>query len=434
MRSLFKADFPSMFSTLSKKQLLYLGGGFVLFIVYLFLRSNSSGTETKIIKTGGFDLKSSRVLGQPLDHMLQGKTQKIYEREKKLIESNKMLLSKIDGLEKRMNDLSKDRSLHGYESEKANEGQAASSQPQSELSKQESNFIPDKEKVRFEENGSGFSISNVVSNSSDRNRTLSSNQNFSSQPSSRKEFKRLSPQIISFPVKTTPKKGTKEPGIPAGAYVKGVVLTGVDAHQAEWPVLIQLEFAFIGPNETKIDLSGCFVIAKAKGDLSIERAIMQTEKISCVAQNGDMFESNINGWVNDDTDNRFGVKGPVQSKRGRVLTTAFLASVVEGVGKAIQLGESTQMTNAVGGAQSVITGDQGRFITGGAAATAASRVADWYLRQAENLLPSITVGSGKSVWIAVKDKVDVPTKYFEPEILQQRGGHGSEKPYLSYIN
>ena len=421
--------------SLSQRQWIIVGLAAAMLIFYGILKSNPSTIQSRVIKSEGFDYSSSRVLGKPVDHMLNGKSQKIFEKEKQLVESNKLLLKKIEDLEARFTQIDSGPKIpvHSTKTDASLEKPLSNEDsPAVEVSNITKTENQEDTPIEWNQTGAGFQSSRLPA-------TKDSGQRIIRRPDhdpqrGEKKSERAGHQLIHFPVKHERVQLSKEPGLPPGAFVKGVVLTGVDAHQAEWPVLIQLEEAFVGPNETRIDLSGCFVIAKAKGDLSIERAIMQTEKISCVAENGDLFESLMNGWVNDDEDNRFGVKGPVMSKRGRVLTTAFLASVVEGIGRAIQLGESTQMTNAVGGAQSVITGDQGRFIAGGAAAGAASRVADWYLRQAENLLPSITVGSGKSVWIAVKDKVNLPARYFESEIQRQIGGPRGEKPYLSYLN
>jgi hypothetical protein len=75
-----------------------------------------------------------------------------------------------------------------------------------------------------------------------------------------------------------------------------------------------------------------------------------------------MFEREVNGFVADDKDNSFAVIGSVSTKQDRVAATAFLSSVVEGVGKAIQQAQTTQQTNALGGAQSMITGDQAKYI------------------------------------------------------------------------
>ncbi|MFN8845312.1 MAG: TraB/VirB10 family protein, partial [Bdellovibrionales bacterium] len=170
-----------------------------------------------------------------------------------------------------------------------------------------------------------------------------------------------------------------------------------------------------GPNDHKIDLSGCFMIAKAEGDLSTERVQMQATKMSCVSKKGKMFEREVNGFVADDKDGSFAMKGQVNSKQGRVAAMAFIAGVVDGVGKAVQASQTTQSTNPLGGGSSMMTGDAGKYAVAGGASNAAGMVAQWYLQQAQNLAPTVAIGSGRDVWIVMKDKVSLPEEYFKKE-------------------
>lgn len=221
------------------------------------------------------------------------------------------------------------------------------------------------------------------------------------------------PDVITFPVASEEPKEELGIVIPSGSYVKAKIIAGTDATTGEPdPVLLQLDYSNVLPNQRKIDLSGCFVTAKAQANLSTERVKMKTMKLSCVSKHGMVFEKDINGFVDDDLDNKFGVSGIVNSKQDRVAAMAFLASVVEGVGKAVQQAQTTQQTTPLGGDQSTMTGDQKKYLAGGAAANAAGVVANWYLKQAESLLPSISVGSGRDVWVVVLDSVTLPKDYF----------------------
>lgn len=221
------------------------------------------------------------------------------------------------------------------------------------------------------------------------------------------------PDVISFPV--TSEEPKEELGIvlPLGSYVKAKIIAGAKATTGEpAPVLLQLDYSYVGPNQKKIDLSGCFMTAKAQADLSIERVKMQLKDMSCVSKGGFVFEKGVSGFVNDDLDSNFGISGPLESNQGRVARTAFMASVVEGVGKALQQAQTTQQATPLGGNQSVMTGDQGKYLAGGAAANAGSMVAQWYLKQAESLLPTITAGSGRDVWVVMLASVNLPEEYF----------------------
>jgi hypothetical protein len=223
------------------------------------------------------------------------------------------------------------------------------------------------------------------------------------------------PTVISFPVEADRERKESTVVLPSGSYVKARMLTGVEAPQGKtYPVLLQLDYAHIVPNNHRLDLSGCFMIVKATGNLSIERVEMQANRLSCVSQEGRMFERDVSGFIADNKDNSFAVVGSVNSKQDRVAATAFLASIVEGIGRAIQQAQTTSQITPLGGSQSILTGDQTKYIGAGGAANAAHMVTDWYLRQAQNLLPTINVGSGQEVWVIMQESVDLPKSYFQP--------------------
>ena len=219
--------------------------------------------------------------------------------------------------------------------------------------------------------------------------------------------------VLSFPVKETASEKTTGIVLPSGSYVKAKLMTGVEAPEGKtYPALLQLDYAYIIPNKKKLDLSGCFMIAKSVGDLSTERVQMQPTKLSCVSHDGHMFERDINGFVADDKDNSFAVIGSVSSKQDRVAAMAFLSSIVEGVGKALQQAQTTQSTNPLGASSTFMTGNQAAYIGAGGASNAAGMVTQWYLHQAQNLLPTVNIGSGHDVWVVMTEKVQLPSDYF----------------------
>jgi hypothetical protein len=57
----------------------------------------------------------------------------------------------------------------------------------------------------------------------------------------------------------------------------------------------------------------------------------------------------------------------------------------------------------------------GKYALAGGASNAAGMVAQWYLQHAQNLAPTVAVGSGRDVWIVIKDKVSLPEEFFKKE-------------------
>ena len=230
----------------------------------------------------------------------------------------------------------------------------------------------------------------------------------------RRKRRRQGPSVISFPVPSTHK--TKRVGVkvPAGSYLKAKLLTGVETGESRpVPVLLQADFFFVGPNRSRIDLSGCFIIAKSKGNLSIERIEMQVTKISCVSRSGKTFERPLNGFAADGANTSFGIPGVVNSKQSRVASMAFLSSIVQGIGQALQQAQTTSQTNASGGSSLSVTGSRAKHLAGSGASHAANLVTNWYLKHAQSLLPTINIGSGQDVWIVLQDTVDLPSWYFK---------------------
>jgi hypothetical protein len=158
---------------------------------------------------------------------------------------------------------------------------------------------------------------------------------------------------------------------------------------------------------------------------------MQANKISCVSKSGRMFEKELNGFMADGKDSSFGITGLVNSKQDRVASVAFLSSIVQGIGSAIQQAQTQTQANALGGASSIVSGDQAKYMAAGGVSNAASLVTNWYLQHAQNLLPTINIGSGQDVWIVLQDTVDLPNWYFARAKNTQAVGSFS---YLSRLN
>lgn len=365
----------------------------ILFILclYIGLKVSDTLTESKKIEvTTKRDYQKGRLFPSSFNKNYQGKEKILKARVNDVLE-------KHEGLLKRLND----QNLKIEELEnKIQEAKQKNIIPKKEIEKEEKTENGTIANIRVHP-GSGSLESTYFESTDNTKKRLRSN------------FLSNKRRLISFPVASTRKKRKDEITLPSGSYVKAKLLTGVEAPEGRtYPVLLQLDFAHILPNDKKLDLIGCFIIAKAQGDLSTERVQMQATKLSCVAKSGKMFEREINGFVADDSDNSFAVVGKVNSKQGRVASMAFLSSVVEGVGKAIQAAQTNQQVDALGGSRTVISGDSGKYIAAGGVSNAASQVTQWYLKQAQSLLPTINIGSGQDVWVVMAEKVSLPKDYF----------------------
>ena len=220
----------------------------------------------------------------------------------------------------------------------------------------------------------------------------------------------MGPYSIAFPVSV--KREEKNTGlvVPVGSYVKAKIVSGVQVPTGEtYPALLQLDYAFIKPNNRRIDLSGCFVVAKAEGDLSTERLQMSPHSISCYGPRGMYFKrEKLNGWVSDTLDNDFALNAEVKLNQGRVAQAAFAKALLDGLGSSLE-----RNTRSIGGKgiddekPDVILRDSGQKV--------GSQVADYYLSYVKGLRPTLKVTSGRDCWVIMGTELELPYEYFKKE-------------------
>jgi hypothetical protein len=195
--------------------------------------------------------------------------------------------------------------------------------------------------------------------------------------------------------------------LPAGSFVRGRLLTGLFATThagGALPALFAVREAFTGPNQTAIPLQGCLALGKAQADLASLRAIVQLTTLACVWPDGRTFEQSVAGYVTG-RDGTLGVPGRLEQRAGAYLGRTFLASLVAGAAEAFAAAERTTQVTPLGGNQSAVTGDTGKFAAFSALSTASARMADFYLAQAEQLLPVVWVESGQDVQLVLQQGV-----------------------------
>lgn len=382
----------------------------VVLIALVNVLGLSSKNESRIVERGtNIDFQKGRVLNDRESTFYYGKERLLSQKAQNMMEGQAKLEARLMELEKKLQEAQNQAAPQG----KSDSAPVVGGSQELGLGGASSSQVPEQPLHLYGTPQDGLGSTVTPLQARGRSRGAS----------------RKGSDLISFPVKSESK--TEGVVLPAGSYVKAKVLTGVDVPEGKtYPVLMVLDFSYIAPNDHKIDLSGCFMIAKAQGDLSTERVQMQATKMSCVSKKGKMFERDVNGFIADDKDGSFAMKGKVNSKQGRVAAMAFMSGVVEGVGKAVQASQTTQSTNAFGGGTSLMTGDSAKYAVAGGASNAAGMVAQWYLQQAQNLSPTVEVGSGRDVWIVMNDKVKLPEEFFRKERME---GNESIYSYFSRV-
>ena len=198
--------------------------------------------------------------------------------------------------------------------------------------------------------------------------------------------------------------------LPLGSFVKCTLLTGVYAPANEsnpLPVLISVDEAFYGPNNTRIPLKGAFAIGKAIGDVVSKRAIIQIVSFSMVLPNGRVFEHEGNlGYLADD-DGRLGISGELIYNTGKQLSLTFLSGFLAGGAEALSQAQTSSVVGAYGQTSQNVTGNTGHYAMFSGLANSAQGMASYYQKQLEAMIPAVKIEAGKKVVLVIQKGVEI---------------------------
>ena len=147
-------------------------------------------------------------------------------------------------------------------------------------------------------------------------------------------------------------EGENRTYLPAGSILSVALLSGINAptnasasgnQKDPMPVLMTVKGTALLPNGFRQDLSNCFVLASAFGQYMDSRAMMRTQTLSCVRDDGKSVEISLAGTVMGE-DGKPGFQGRVVSKTGKVISQLVkigametLADIATGVANGVNI-------------------------------------------------------------------------------------------------
>lgn len=205
----------------------------------------------------------------------------------------------------------------------------------------------------------------------------------------------------------------RESFIPSGTFIRSVLLGGLDAPTGgdassanPHPVLLKVvDFANL-PNGFKQDLRGCLITGSGYGDISSERAMLRTDRLSCVYEDGSVIEIPVKGAVYGE-DGKAGMRGRLIEKQGQILANALLAGLIGGIGEGISSTYSITTQGAFGTQTSVSPSDSFKAGTASGVGQAMTRMQEYYIKLADKIFPVIEVNAGRYVDIMVLQGVQI---------------------------
>lgn len=199
---------------------------------------------------------------------------------------------------------------------------------------------------------------------------------------------------------------TVETCLPAGAFIKALVLGGIDAPTGgaasgnPRPMLLKLVDNGTLPNSFRSRVEACHVIAAAYGDLASERAYPRTETLSCVLKSGAIVEVPLAGYITGE-DGKTGMRGTVVSKQGTMLAKSALAGFLGGIGSGISQSYTTVSQNPFGVVSSPDPNKIAEYGLAQGTASTLDRISKYYLDSLKEIYPIIETAAGREVEIVV---------------------------------
>lgn len=205
--------------------------------------------------------------------------------------------------------------------------------------------------------------------------------------------------------------------IPASSVIKAVLLSGFDAPtmtQAKTnpaPILLKVTDFTIAANNFSQDVKDCFILAEGYGDLSSERAYLRTNTMTCVTNEGKAVVSDLAGFISGE-DGKNGLRGRVVTKQGALIGRSIIAGFLSGIGEAFGNRGLVTSTSADG---SQISGFNGELTTkdivnqslGKGVSNAADKIADFYLKMADQISPVIEISANREVEIILTKSMSI---------------------------
>ncbi len=197
--------------------------------------------------------------------------------------------------------------------------------------------------------------------------------------------------------------------LPPNSFATAKVIVGVDAAAGvnsqtdPLPVVLRI----IGPARSVMQngkllttrIQGCLVNGAARAELSSEKVYIKLQKMTCPQPGGRYAVSEVKGFIA--FGGKTGVRGRVVSREGSLVSQAFMAGLVGGIGKGFSANSNSFLrgtnVNVGGRPQQLGVGDIAQAGIGNGVGEAGDMVSKYLIERAEQYQPVIEMPTGVDV-------------------------------------
>lgn len=217
--------------------------------------------------------------------------------------------------------------------------------------------------------------------------------------------------------------------VPTGTFCRAVILGGADAHAGvdaqgdTAPIMFKVLNRCVLPNGKYSQLKGAFITASTYGQMSSERGMVRLDNLSLTKKNGSILDIPVEGTAFD-VGGKNGIRGIPDLRNGKAIQASGAAGFISGIGGALSQSAKTTSVSALGATESI--NGMGVFKAGLGQGTqsALAKIADYYLKLAEQYSPIIPLNPGAMVDIVflkgfpIEDEEKI--KRYEEAVSQSR--------------
>jgi len=223
----------------------------------------------------------------------------------------------------------------------------------------------------------------------------------------------------NYKVSIKPEDTELKISLPSGSTALGELMAGVEIDDDGERVDVRLLGAFIGPNNSYVELSNCHVWMNVSSKMNTKRIKGVADEIVCRSKDGTVITSVAMMQLRDSRDEYIGVKGELNLENfEKAAGLQFAEGFVNGFGKAVAAANVTQSvtqassefapeksTNVTGSKPAYIAGQTISEATGGFL----GRISDFYW----SLRPTLAVAPGTKVLMTITKTSEIPKKFFK---------------------
>ncbi len=206
--------------------------------------------------------------------------------------------------------------------------------------------------------------------------------------------------------------------LPSGSHAFGRVKFGEEVTaDGDSEVAVELDYAFLGPNKSVVEMNGCVAWLKVKSNFHTQRVKGQVADLTCTMPSGRVFTILMEGPLISAASGYAGVDSDV-IMRGPAKAAAlkFLGDITSAYGAATAATEMTQQVMTAGERfaekTTNVTGDKGKYVAG-KVVEANGDFLKYISSFFQSMQPTLALAPGAKVHIVNRYNVRIPKVFFK---------------------